>query len=192
MKRWTQLTLALLAAVPLVACGADDTRETAANDPNPAAVGTSGTANIDRDFIQEQIADGQAEVELGKLAQQRASNAQVKEFAQTIVRDHTEAGSDLRQIAAKHNVQPSTERDAHKDVVDKLSKLKGAEFDREYVNTMVEDHEEAVNAVEEKANENETSDVKQWAAKTLPTLRQHLDRAKQLQQTLERRGTENQ
>jgi putative membrane protein len=192
MKRWTQFTLALVATAPLIACGGDDRRETAANDANPPAVGTAGTAaDIDRDFIQEQIADGQAEVELGRLAQERAANAQVKEFAQMMVRDHTQAGSELKQIAARHNLQPATgEHDDHRDLQQRLAKLNGAEFDREYINAMVDDHEKAVSAVEDKTEGNENADVKQWAAKTLPTLRQHLDRAKQIKETLDRSKTE--
>jgi putative membrane protein len=193
MKRWTQLTLALVAVVPLVACAGDADRDTAAKDPNPAAVGTTGTANIDRDFIADQIADGQAEVELGRIAQQRAANAQVKEFAQVMVRDHTEAGSELKQIAAKHNIQPAAgAKGDHNDLQERLGKLKGTEFDREYINAMIDDHEKAVSAIEDKADDNENSEVKQWAAKTLPTVRQHLDRAKQIKESLDRRGTDNQ
>jgi putative membrane protein len=193
MKRWTQLTLALVAVVPLVACAGDGDRETAAKDANPPAVGTSGTTNIDRDFIADQIADGQAEVELARLAQQRAANAQVKEFAQMMVRDHTQAASELKQVAAKHNIQPATgDHNDHNDVRERLGKLKGAEFDREYINAMVDDHQKAVSAIEDKADDNENSEVKQWAAKTLPTVRQHLERAKQLKESLDRRGTNNQ
>jgi putative membrane protein len=193
MKRWTRFSLALALVLPLTACaGEPENEKTAADNPNPAAVGTAGTAeNIDRDFIEEQLADGQHEVELGRLAQQRASNAQVKEFAQLMVRDHTQAGSDLKQIASKHNVALSTDEEAddHNDLRDRLAKLNGAEFDREYINAMVDDHEKAVNAVEGKADDDGHAEVKAWAAKTLPTLRQHLERAKEIQQSLERRGT---
>lgn len=182
MKRWTQLTLALLTAVPLVACGADDKR--AQDRDNPAAVGTAGTGAPDADFVEEQLAGGNAEIELGRLAQQKASNPQVREFAEMIVRDHTQAGEELKQIATKHNIQVPADRDEHNDLHEQLTKASAAEFDREYIEAMVDKHEKAVNDVEDKAEGSDNAEVKQWAAKTLPTLQQHLEKAKQIQQTL--------
>ena len=192
MKRWTQLTLALMTAVPLVACGGDTNRAQDTRD-NPAAVGTAGTGAPDADFIEEQLVDGNKEVELGRLAQQKASNPEVREFAQMMVQDHTQAGDELKQIASKHNIQPPTagDRDAHADLQEKLTNASGAEFDREYIDAMVDDHEKAVNDVKDKAEDADNPEVKQWAAKTLPTLQQHLDRAKQIQQTLNQSENRN-
>lgn len=187
MKRWTQLTFALVTAVTLVACGGND-RANADRD-NAPAVGTAGTANNapDRDFVQEQLADGNAEVELGRLAQEKATRPEVREFGQMMVRDHTQAGEELRQIASKHNIQPAeADTGDHKDLHEKLTKATGAEFDREYIDAMVDDHEKAVNDVQEKAEDSDDPDVKQWAAKTLPTLKQHLERAKQIKENLGR------
>jgi putative membrane protein len=175
--------LALLTAVPLVACAADDNRAQDTRD-NPAAVGTAGTDAPDADFVEEQLADGNAEIELGRLAQQKASNPQVREFGEMMVRDHTQAGEELKQIATKHNIQLPADHDEHNDLRERLTKASAAEFDREYIDAMVNDHEKAVNDVEDKAEGSNNAEVKQWAAKTLPTLKQHLERAKQLQQTL--------
>ena len=185
MKRWTHFALAFIAAVSL-ACGDGnrDTTDTAA----PGTAGTAGTAgaDVDRDFIQDQLADGEAEVELGRLVQERATNPEVKEFGQMMVRDHQQAGSELKQIASKHNIQPpAAGHDDHNDLQQRLSKLSGAEFDREYMKAMVEDHEEAVNEVERKAENADNPEVRQWASKTLPTLKQHLERARQIQDNLE-------
>lgn len=187
MKRWTRFTLALLTAVPLVACAGDDSRATDTRD-NPAAVGTAGAAAPDADFIQDQLEDGNAEVELGRLAQQQATSPEVKEFGEMMVRDHTQAGEELKQIASKHDIQsPAADRNEHDDLHERLTKATGAEFDREYINAMVDEHEKAVNDVEDKAEGSDNPEVKQWAAKTLPTLRQHLERAKQIKETLEQK-----
>lgn len=201
MKRFSQALLGMSLAVSIVACGNDRV----ANDANPnpganatppavgpeggAAVGTSGAA--DRDFIQDQLEDGQAEISLGKIAAERASHPQVKQFAQMMVRDHQMAGEELRQVATQANIQLNTpiEPDAdHKDAQEEFAKLKGREFDRRYIDKMVDEHEEAVKEVEDKA-ESENAAVKQWASKTLPKLRQHLEQARKLQQTLEQAET---
>jgi putative membrane protein len=165
-----------------------------------AATGTSGTeaANIDRDFVEDQLADGNAEVELGRLAEQKASSADVREFGAMMVRDHQKAGTELKQIASRHDIQPEASgaaretagtsgpmmHEEHRDLHERLSKLSGAEFDREYIDAMVNAHQKAVDAVEEKATDGDNAEVKQWAASTLPTLKQHLERAKQIQANL--------
>ena len=192
MKRWTQTMLGIGLAVTIVAC---DNRadENAARPDSGAPVGTAGAgSNADRDFIQDQLEDGHAEVMLGQVAAERASHPQVKEFAQMMVREHQTAGEELRQLATAASVQvtpPAQDLDGdHKDLHEELAKLSGLEFDRKYMDAMVEEHEEAVNEVEKKA-ESENAEVRRWAAKTLPKLRQHLEQAKQLKETLENAGT---
>ena len=191
MKRWTQFALACVAVVS-IACGDGNRNDTASTPPaagTEGAAGTAGAANIDRDFIEDQLADGHAEVQLGQLVQQRAMRPEVKEFGQMIVRDHEKAGAELKQIASKHNVQIGEgEKNEHNDLHERLSKLKGAEFDREYIEAMVEEHEEAVNEVERQAENADNPEIRQWAQKTLPTLRQHLERAQQIQKNLEERS----
>jgi len=155
MKRFGYLSLALATAVT-VACNGNartDTRST-----NDTTVGTSGTvdkgiSSSDRSWVQDMLADGTAEIELGKLAEQRASSPDVKRFAQMMVTDHTKAGNQLKQIAAKYDIQPDTSKaDDHHDVMDKLSKLHGAEFDREYINAMVDGHQDAVSDLEKRVD----------------------------------------
>jgi putative membrane protein len=191
MTRWTQTVLGISLAASVVACGGDDraNENTAAGRDAGAAVGTAG-AGADRDFIQDQLEDGQAEISLGKVASERATHPQVKQFAQMMVRDHQMAGDELRQVATAANVQvtPAAEPDGdHKDAQEELAKLSGNEFDRKYMDKMVDEHEEAVNELEKKADA-ENAQVRQWATKTLPKVRQHLEQAKQIQQTLQQAG----
>jgi putative membrane protein len=191
MKRWTQFALALVATLSMACGGGNDRANDRAAAPAGGTAGAAGTAGSagapDADFIQDQLADGDAEVALGRLVQERATNPQVKEFGEMMVQDHQKAGAELKQIAGKHNITvEGKEANEHNDAREKLSKLSGAEFDREYMKTMVDDHEKAVNDVERKAENADNPEVRQWASKSLPTLRQHLERARQIQETLEK------
>jgi putative membrane protein len=188
MKRWTQATLGICLAATVVACS-NDRRDDANARPadSGAAVGTAG-ANAERDFIADQLEDGQAEVNLGKLAAERASNPRVKEFAQMMVRDHQMAGDELKQAATAANVQvaPPAEPDGdHKEAQEELAKLTGSEFDRKYIDKMIDEHQEAVNEVEKKVD-SDTPQVRQWATKTLPKIREHLEHARQIKETLDK------
>jgi putative membrane protein len=184
------MTLGLGLAASIVACNnsANDTNNSAANPAardSGAAVGTAG-ANADRDWIQDQLEDGQAEIQLAQLASERATNPQVKQFAQMMIKDHQAAGDELKQAASAANVQinpPAELDDDHKDVQEDLSKLSGREFDQKYIDTMVDEHQEAVNELEKKTSADNTH-VREWASKTLPKVRQHLDEARQIQQSL--------
>jgi putative membrane protein len=107
------------------------------------------------------------------------------------VRDHTKAGTDLKAAATQAKIDVATldvDKDAAKDDRDRLAKLSGAEFDREYIKAMVDKHERVVNDLESKADGSANDHVKQWAATTLPTVKKHLDEARQLQTTLEKRS----
>jgi putative membrane protein len=191
MKRWTQATLGICLAASIVACSSEKRDDANARPGDTgAAVGTAG-ANAERDFIEDQLEDGQAEINLGNLAAERASNAEVKAFAQMMVRDHQMAGDELKQAATATNVQvnPPAEPDGdHKNAQEELAKLSGPEFDRKYMSKMVDEHEEAVSEVEKKAD-SENPQVRQWATKTLPKLREHLAQAKQIKETLDKAET---
>jgi putative membrane protein len=146
-----------------------------------------GTVDLQRPnnapFVSDMLEDGRAEVELGHLAQQRASNAAVREFGAVMVRDHTKAGDELKAVASDHGDSTHQDSDAdHKRLHDNLRELSGDAFDREYIDAMVKEHEEAVRELEQKSESPSNDPVKQWAAKTLPAVRQHLERAKQIQQ----------
>ena len=185
MKRAVQTILGLGLAVTVVACG--DNRPDGA-DPN-AAVGTTGAAaaNVDGDFIEDQLEDGNREVVLGRLAAERATHPQVKEFGQMMATEHTAAGEELRQLAARANVRLEADTDGDDDLRDmneKLGKLSCREFDLEYMAAMIDEHKEAIDDVEGKVEGAEHADVKQWAATVLPKLRAHLAQAERIHETL--------
>lgn len=196
MKRIMQGTAALALSFTMAACAGDRSPDTEDNTV-PGTVGTSGAAEIDREFVEEQIAMGRAEIELGRLAQERAMHADVKEYGAMMVRDHQMAADELRQVAAQPNATSpagttGTMRDDHAgdhaEALEELRELSGREFDRAYMERMVDDHQEAVRELERKAEGDANPQVQQWASKTLPKIREHLERAKSIKETLDRSG----
>jgi putative membrane protein len=132
-------------------------------------------------FAAKAATGGLAEVELGKLAVEKGADASVKEFGQRMVADHTRANAELKAVAAKKNIQlPADLTSEQKEMRDKLAKLSGAEFDKEYMEDMVKDHEEDVEDFKTQAEKGTEPDIKSFAAKTLPTLQSHLQMAQEV------------
>jgi putative membrane protein len=136
----------------------------------------------DRTFMTQALRDNMAEVELGKLASEKASNDSVKQFGKRMVDDHGKAVDELKTLAADKGVTAPTDLDAtHKKLHDRLSKLSGAEFDRVYVDEMVKDHRKDVKAFQQEADKAKDPDLKSWASKTLPTLQDHMKTVEDVQ-----------
>ncbi|OKL41240.1 DUF305 domain-containing protein [Pontibacter flavimaris] len=139
------------------------------------------------EFMTKAASGGMMEVELGKLAQQQAMNQQVKDFGTMMVNDHSKANDELKALAAKKSlVLPDSMSQDHMDHVKELRDKKGADFDAAYMDLMVEDHEEDVEMFEEASNNLEDAEAKAFASKTLATLRTHLNRAQEIDSTLQK------
>ena len=135
-------------------------------------------ANPESGFVRKAAMGGMAEVELGNLAQQKASNDQVKQFGAKMVQDHGKANDELKQLASSKGIDlPSALDSKHKKDMDKLNKLSGAQFDKAYMSHMVDDHKKDVSEFKKQAKSGKDADVKAFAAKTLPTLEEHLQLA---------------
>lgn len=131
-------------------------------------------------FLAEAASGDMAEVQLGQLAQQKTSSAAVKQFGQRMVTDHSKNETMLKQIAAQDNVTlPTAPSAKDQKTYDKLSKLSGAEFDREYMSTMVQDHEKDVAQFKKEASANKNPSIQKYASETLPVLKEHLNLARQ-------------
>ena len=186
MKRMTTLTVALAGALTFAACADDNARMNTAS----GTTGTAGTAaDVDREWVADQLEDGDREVRLGRLAQEKGSDAAVRQYGEMMVEHHTMAGTELKRVADRHGIAAADDDRGENDRdFERLSALNGAEFDRAYLETMVEDHEDALDEIERKAGDpgssDEHADVKAWADKTLPTVRDHLERAKSLRERL--------
>jgi putative membrane protein len=136
----------------------------------------------DRAFAREAAIGGMAEVELGKLASDKGSSADVKQFGQRMVDDHSKANDELKEWAQKANFTLPAQLDAkHKATHDRLAKLSGPAFDRAYMRDMVKDHQEDVAAFRKASKSLHDADLKAFASKTLPTLEEHLQQAKKVQ-----------
>ena len=210
MKKISLMILLSLAGLGLASCSGDDssTRGTNTNakmnsnantmNSNQAVVtnsnanmmnsnanmgnSTSSNPTAPEGFMTEAAKGGMAEVELSKPATTKAKDAEIQKFAQKMIEDHTNANTELKQLAGKKNVTLPTELDAaHKAIKDKLAVLSGAEFDKEYVNAMVADHEKAVSLFKSQSESGTDADAKAFAAKTLPKLQMHLDMIKAMQ-----------
>ena len=138
-----------------------------------------GQAKDSATFATKAAQGGMAEVEMGRLATQRAGDPSVREFGARMVADHSRADSELKSIASKKGMQlPADMNSEQKSELDKLSKMSGAEFDQEYMSSMVKDHEDDVKDFETQSQKGNDPDIKAFAAKTLPTLQQHLQMAR--------------
>jgi putative membrane protein len=129
----------------------------------------------DQTFIRAADQIDLAEVKLGKFAEEHAASAAVKKFGERMVRDHSSMNKELREITSKKGIAIAEQLDQkHQELMDQLSKLKGSEFDRAYTKDMVPGHEKAIEQFENEAKNGRDSDVKAWAEKWLPSLREHL------------------
>jgi putative membrane protein len=166
------------------------------NHPNsvvgPAAATASKDAlgQQDANFVKEATAGGMAEIELSKIAE-KTENPEVKRFAERMVRDHTAANAELTGITTGLNVETPKTLDAdHQKIRDRLRNMHGKDFDRQYMQIMVEDHDQAVKLFRQEASLGHDLKLKQFAQNTLPTLEQHqkmaLDLSRRLSETAAR------
>jgi putative membrane protein len=155
------------------------------NDKGGTATGEQagmGTLNSrDRDFLMEAAIGGLMEVELGRMAAQQGASEAVKKFGQRMVDDHTQANTELMALATNKGITlPTALDDKHREHATKLSGMSGAEFDRAYVKMMVRDHSDDVKKFERQSERGADPDLKAFAAKSLPTLQEHLQMARAL------------
>ena len=150
------------------------------------ATGTTGTTSsvdpADNDFMVKAAQGGLSEVNMGNLAAQKATNADVKAFGNRMVTDHSKANDELKQLAATKGVVLPGDVDAEqKKTMDAMSAKSGKDFDKAYMDDMVKDHEKDVKEFEKESKSAKDADLKAWATKTLPTLQEHLRMAKDTQ-----------
>lgn len=129
-------------------------------------------------FIKDAANRGNFEVQLGKVAQQKGSAQQVKDLGKMMEADHKKAGDELNAIATRSNLLPSQLEHRYQIILDRFSKLSGAEFDKEYLAAMVREHEKDIRLFKKVSKKVKDPDLKRWIDQTLPTLEQHLAEVK--------------
>jgi putative membrane protein len=212
MNAKTTLTLALctVLALSLTSLRADD-KDKAGTGTATEAGQAGKLSRSDEKFIKDACLGGLMEVHMGKLGVQKAQNAQLKQYAQRLIDDHTKANTELKQLASskgltlpdshegissttesadRTQVREKADAESHKEhaAIKKLEGLSGTEFDREFVRLAVNDHQKDIKEFEKAAKNADDTELKSFAAKTLPTLREHLQQARSLQSQVSATG----
>ena len=196
MFKQTTLTVALLATGLFASSGytlaqqnpttttpQDPTTTTQPTQQNPTTTQTTpqNPANlnaVDRDFMIKSAQENMGEIILGRLAAERAVNASVRQYGQRMVDEHTQANTQLMQIAAQKNVTLPTDTDAkHKALRARLGQIPGLRFDRTFMQAMVDNHSMSAALFQREARLGRDPDVKAFASATLPMIRTHLQMA---------------
>ena len=185
MKKLSYAIMIAIAAYAFQSCNntpkdakenADSLNKTKDTTTNAAATGGIAVNAADSKFATDAANGGLAEVALGKLAQQKATDARVKSFADMMVKDHSKANDELAAIAKAKNITLPAAPDAdHQKKLDDLAKLSGKDFDKAYVDAMVDGHKKTLDLMQMAAKDCKDSDLKAFAAKIVPTVQMHLD-----------------
>jgi putative membrane protein len=147
----------------------------------PAVAQVQLVSDQDREFVNKAATGGLAEVELGRIAAQRATRPSVRSFGERMVTDHGRGNAELASLARSKGIEvPTALEPSQQAMRDRLSALSGNDFDRAYMSEMVRDHTEDVALFERAAEISSDPDLKAWAAQSLPMLREHLGLARQV------------
>jgi len=147
----------------------------------PAAAQVQLVSDQDREFVNKAATGNLAEIELGRVAAQRAARPSVRSFGERMVTDHGRSNAELTSLARSKGIEvPTALEPSQQAVRDRLSALSGNDFDRAYMSEMVRDHTEDIALFERAAEISTDPDLKAWAAQSLPMLREHLALARQV------------
>jgi putative membrane protein len=184
------LLAGLVAARPDTYTNSNMDQNSNSSNTSGRASSTSGSQNTnasmldssDKKFMMEAGMGGMAEVEMARVALQRASSEAVKQYAQRMIDDHTKAGQELTELASTKGVTLATALDTkHTNMLTKMQQLSGAEFDRAYIKEAgVKSHEKMEKLFMREAERGKDADTKAFASKTLPTVQDHLRMAREM------------
>lgn len=185
MKKLTYLFIIAATAFTFQACNhadkdakdaADSLNATKDSTSNAAATGGIAVNSEDAKFATDAANGGLAEVALGKLALTKTTNAAIKDFADMMVTDHGQANDELMGIAKTKNITLPAEPDsAHLKKADELGKMSEADFNKAYVDAMIDGHKNTLDLMNNEAKNGTDADLKAFAAKVAPTVQKHLD-----------------
>jgi len=136
---------------------------------------------LDNDFLVKAATANNAEIEVGKLAERRASSNEVKDYANMLVKDHKTANDKLGGLikTRKVGVVAGFEKET-RDEINRLSNLNGKDFDRAFLDHMIQDHKKAISIFENQAKNGKEEDIRAYAKEMLPDLQKHLKKAEEL------------
>jgi putative membrane protein len=194
MKKLGLITLLSVAAFSFQACNSEpkDSKELADSLNKMADSSKAGDSIVamqapkdDADFATDAAIGGMAEVEFSKLALAKTTNGKVKDFATMMVNDHGKANQDLMAIAKSKSISlPLILDDKHQKDLDDLNKKTGADFDKIYVDHMVDDHQKKEKLLKDQAENGTDQELKAFARKTLPVVQAHLETIKNIKKSM--------
>lgn len=171
--------VAAVSMLALTAYAADKSDRPDRTDKSKAA--QSAVSKGDRNFIMDAAQAGMAEAQLGKLAQERGRSDAVKQYGKRLEDDHGKANQQLMSIAQKNGVNvPASLDKKHQGQVDKFSKAKAENFDRDFAKHMVDEHERDIKKFRSIADKGDNAELKTFASQTVPVLEEHLKLAREL------------
>lgn len=155
---------------------------TTPNSTNPTAPAAAST-NLDREFIRMAAEGNNAEIQMSQLALQKAQSEQVRQYAQQMIDQHTTANQQLEPLAAERGIDLSTEASSFDTaVLEQLSQVPDAEFDRAYMNAQVNAHLKSAAVFRTGAQQVKDTALQNYAITLLPSIQQHLEMANQMTQ----------
>jgi putative membrane protein len=179
MKRNTLLMAAFVAGLFTITSCNNNPSNDSKKEADQVNKEVNAIAPEDSKFMTEAASGGMMEVKAGQIATERGISKEVKAFGQKMIEEHSKANAELKDLAAKKNVTlPDSLSNDDQKKIDKLNKADAKDFDKTYMDMMVDDHKSDVDAFQKKVDNPKDADVKAWADKTLPTLIHHLDLAK--------------
>ena len=147
----------------------------------PRAQSATDASMSDKHFVSEALKGGMAEIQMGRLAQEKGSSRDVKNFGRKMVQDHTKLGDQMKQVADRLGVSvPQSPTILEQVEIKKLSGLSGSEFDQEYIKDMVKDHEDDLSDFKKEADSGTSPLVKNAATQGANVISTHLDMIKQI------------
>ncbi|HEY9300300.1 MAG TPA: DUF4142 domain-containing protein [Phormidium sp.] len=144
------------------------------NRQNTTQQNQNRLSSSDRLFMNKAAQGNMAEIRLSQLALQRATNNEVKQYAQQMIDQHTQANNQLMQLARQKGVTLPRQLDTqHRQIEGQLRQLSGASFDQAYMRAMVNDHAQTAALFQRQAEQGQDQDVVAYASTLLPAIQQH-------------------
>ena len=165
----------------------EDPKEVA-EDSNEAKFDSIDTKEDDSQYIVDIASINLSEIELGKLAQTKSTNPEVKKFGKMMVDDHTKLASEVSALAKTKNFTlPTSLTEEGQEEYNKLNEKTGVDFDKKFADMMVDGHQKAIDKVKKTAEKATDQDVKLWASNNVAGLTAHLEHAKLLKESLDKK-----
>jgi putative membrane protein len=182
------LLMAVAFVAVLVGCAQRDSRGSASTSGGAVSGAGGALSMTDTRFVNEAAQAGLAEVRMGELAVQKAQSPSLRDYGQHLVTDHTRANEELARLAVEKGVALPTQMDGtDRRMIERLTELTGRDFDQRLQKDAVLAHERVIKQFEHASENCKDADLRAFAQKTLPVLREHLKMARQLSPT----GTAN-